>query len=150
MENKQIRLYKQADWKSFRPLIMEQWEPENVYAYNAVKYEYLDPYYYQSVFFKRPYKVFVYIVDKKVAAYLVVKLNTDDREIEIIYLYTGMEYRRKGLGEALMRFLEQFGKAFKYKHIWCYSVIDNTRTNTMKEKLGYKFEMRSYVAIKKL
>ena len=142
-----MRTFRKSDWKTMRPLVMEQWDER--YAYDAVSYEKLDPWYYEDVFFKKPYQILVYQDDdKSIIGYIILKLDKVD--IEVIYLYISRQKRRMGLGEALMKYAETWGKVHKYKNIWMWSITQNTRTNTMKEKLGYKFEMREYIASKKL
>jgi len=148
MESVNIRDFEDKDWPELRALIMEQWNDR--YAYNAVEYNLLDPYMYEDEYLLdiENYKFFIAEDDKGLCGFIFVSYGKDSLNLE--YVYVAQRKRRQGVSMELMKYIEKYGRHLGKKEIVMWSLVQNDRSHTMKEKLGYKFEMYSYTARKNI
>ena len=99
-------------------------------------------------FFKKE-DVYVIIVNKKIVGFIVSHININGKEAQIKELWLKTDHQGKGLGTALMEFIEKKYKKKKVKEI---GVVANKKARALYfyEKLKYKKKHDFFYMSKKL
>ena len=94
----------------------------------------------------------VYIVekDKKVIGLVISEFWKTAKYAYINQVVVDKDYRRRGIGKALMKFIENLAKKEKMNIIFCFSEVDNKKTHKLFGKLNYKKGKRFFFFSKSL
>ena len=74
----------------------------------------------------------------EIIALAIIKIYKDSRYLEITDMVTNDKYRRKGIGNNLMKFIEGFAKENNISKIGLASSINNTNAHEFFKKCGYE------------
>lgn len=99
----------------------------------------------EDFFENKVYKVFVIEVESAVKGFGVVKLNEfegAENVAEIVWLGISSDSKRKGLGDKLVKYIEDFCKENSMRKIYIKTNVDNKSGVCFWIMEGYKFEAR--------
>jgi len=74
----------------------------------------------------------------KIIALAIVKIYKENKYLEITDIVTEDKYRRKGIGNTIMKFIEGFAKESNISKIGLASSINNTKAHEFFQKCGYE------------
>ncbi len=75
----------------------------------------------------------------------IIKINKDEKYIEISDIVTADKYRRKGIGNEMIKFIERFAKENNISKIGLASSINNIKAHQFFQKYGYEKVAYEYV-----